>query len=260
MNTFQTSKFDDIKGQTKTPLIPPAAPDIPVDKREDFIYIIMGGFTLAACAGFVNAVAMLSSFAITVSHLTGVSTRLGFSLCHFDFSTAIYQFSIVLFYCFGCVLVGSFISNQRFYYSRKYGIFLIFESAIIAIAATLFLQENKLGIYFAAFGMGVQNSLFSNFSGAVVRTTHVTGLVTDIGLLFGHWIRFKEPPKELWRLKVFVPLYVGYVFGALLAGWFFSFLGVKAMYIPCIFLCATGVIWTLWRMKYKLTKAEKHAI
>jgi uncharacterized membrane protein YoaK (UPF0700 family) len=260
MNGLQTSKFDDIKGQKRDPLIPAPAPDIPVDKREDFYYIVMGGFTLAACAGFVNAVSMISSFAMTVSHLTGVSTRIGLFFSKIDFSSMFLQLLVVLCYGLGCVLVGSFISNQRFYYSRKYGIFLILESGIIAIAATLYVQDNRIGIYFSAFGMGIQNSLFSNFSGAVVRTTHVTGLVTDIGLLFGHWIRFKEPPKELWRLKVFIPLYVGYVVGAILGGWFFDMLGVKAMYIPCIFLCATGVIWTLWRMKYKLTNTEKHAI
>jgi len=254
---LQSTSDDEIKVQTKTPLIPVPAPDVPVDKRHDFIYIIIGGFTLAGCAGFVNAVALLSTFAITVSHLTGVSTKLAISLCRFDIASAIYQILIVLSYCLGCVLVGFFITKERFYYSRKYGILLIFESAIIAVAATLFLKENQLGVYFAAFGMGVQNSLFSNFSGAVVRTTHVTGLVTDIGLLFGHWIRFKEPPKELWRLKVFVPLYAGYVFGALLAGWSFELYGIKAMYIPCVFLCATGVIWTAWRLKYKLTNAEK---
>lgn len=77
--------------------------------------------------------------------------------------------------------------------------------------------------------MGVHNSLFTNFSGAVVRTTHVTGLMTDIGLILGHWIRRGEEVKDLWRLKVLVPLYLGFLFGAFVGGVVYNFYGIWSL-------------------------------
>jgi len=46
----------------------------------------------------------------------------------------------------------------------------------------------------AALGaaMGMQNSLVTRLSGAVVRTTHLTGVVTDIGIEIARWLRWSR--------------------------------------------------------------------
>jgi uncharacterized membrane protein YoaK (UPF0700 family) len=99
--------------------------------------------------------------------------------------------------------------------------------------------------------MGLQNALFTNFSGAVVRTTHVTGLLTDIGIHFGHLIRWREQTKEFWRVKVLLPLLFGFCIGGSLGTIGFDTIGVHAMYFPAIVLFVAGVIWTIWRLKYQ---------
>jgi uncharacterized membrane protein YoaK (UPF0700 family) len=38
--------------------------------------------------------------------------------------------------------------------------------------------------------MGMQNSLVTRLSGAVVRTTHLTGIITDLGIESARWFRF----------------------------------------------------------------------
>jgi uncharacterized membrane protein YoaK (UPF0700 family) len=43
--------------------------------------------------------------------------------------------------------------------------------------------------------MGMQNSLVTRLSGAVVRTTHLTGVVTDLGIEMARWFRF-------WRARM----------------------------------------------------------
>jgi uncharacterized membrane protein YoaK (UPF0700 family) len=40
-----------------------------------------------------------------------------------------------------------------------------------------------------AIAMGLQNSLVTRLSGAVVRTTHLTGVVTDLGIETARWFR-----------------------------------------------------------------------
>jgi len=54
--------------------------------------------------------------------------------------------------------------------------------------------------------MGLQNALVSRLSGAVVRTTHLTGVVTDLGIESARWFRFwRRSLSEVTR----VPLVLG---------------------------------------------------
>jgi uncharacterized membrane protein YoaK (UPF0700 family) len=58
-------------------------------------------------------------------------------------------------------------------------------------------------------------------SGSVIRTTHVTGTFTDIGIIFGRLLRGKT--EDLWKLKILFPLAFGFILGAVLSGVFFSY-------------------------------------
>lgn len=35
---------------------------------------------------------------------------------------------------------------------------------------------------------GLQNAMMSTYSGAVIRTTHVSGMFTDLGIFLGHFL------------------------------------------------------------------------
>jgi uncharacterized membrane protein YoaK (UPF0700 family) len=37
--------------------------------------------------------------------------------------------------------------------------------------------------------MGMQNAMTTKFSGAVIRTTHITGLTTDMGIVTANWLQ-----------------------------------------------------------------------
>jgi uncharacterized membrane protein YoaK (UPF0700 family) len=57
-----------------------------------------------------------------------------------------------------------------------------------------------------AAAMGMQNSFVTRLSGAVVRTTHLTGVVTDLGIESARWFRY-------WRSQVSAQLRVRLVVG-----------------------------------------------
>lgn len=40
-----------------------------------------------------------------------------------------------------------------------------------------------------AMALGIQNAMTTKLSGAVIRTTHLTGLTTDLGILTAHWLQ-----------------------------------------------------------------------
>ena len=81
----------------------------------------------------------------------------------------------------------------------------------------------------------------TTFSGAVIRTTHVTGTLTDIGLIIGQAIFHKRTRKHLWKLKILVPLYTSFFFGAFI-GWFaFQSMHNKAILLPCAITGCLGI-------------------
>jgi uncharacterized membrane protein YoaK (UPF0700 family) len=120
----------------------------------------------------------------------------------------------------------------------------------------LYEDENKLGVILVSYSMGLQNALFTNFSGAVVRTTHVTGLLTDIGIHFGHWIRHRQKTKEFWRVQVLLPIFIGFVSGGIIGTWLYDSFAMKSMYFPAAVLFIAGAIWTAWRLKYQKNMAK----
>jgi uncharacterized membrane protein YoaK (UPF0700 family) len=63
-------------------------------------------------------------------------------------------------------------------------VFGLFGAAISGFAS-LFLP---LTVLLLCFMMGLQNALITKISNAEIRTTHVTGLVTDLGIELGKWV------------------------------------------------------------------------
>ncbi len=95
--------------------------------------------------------------------------------------------------------------------------------------------------YLICLGFGLQNGMCTTFSGAVIRTTHVTGILTDIGLIIGQAIFHKRTRKHLWKLKILVPLYTSFCFGAVI-GWFaIALLRNKAIFLPCAIVGCLGI-------------------
>ncbi len=65
-----------------------------------------------------------------------------------------------------------------------------------------------------SFAMGMQNSVTSNFTPMVVRTSHVSGTVLDIGLALGQCIRLRNL-DNLWKVKFHLPNFLAFWVGAL---------------------------------------------
>ena len=81
----------------------------------------------------------------------------------------------------------------------------------------------------------------TTFSGAVIRTTHVTGILTDIGLVLGQAVFHRRTRKHLWKLKVLCPLYIGFCFGGLLGGFAYQIWHIRAILFPCLLLAILGI-------------------
>src|SRR5690606_9389894 len=92
---------------------------------------------------------------------------------------------------------------------RRYGVVLIVEGALLAFAVPLLTRVPVAGSACAAAACGLQNAMATAYSGAVVRTTHVTGIVTDLGLAFSHWLR--RSSGRGGRVRLLLALFTGFL-------------------------------------------------
>ena len=230
--------------------------DLPVHERPDFYLMILAGCIMSFQAGFINVISILKT-GITISHNTGSSSKLGISIGTMDKNGFLIGSGLLLSFLAGGTLIGFFIRKQVFDFNRKYGIFLMLEAVFLFLFKCAFdAKMNQLAVMFGSFACGLQNALLTNLSGAVVRTTHVTGMMTDTGLVLGNWIRLGSEFKEVWRLKVLVPIITTFVLGGVLSSVLFGIFDYEAILFAVFFVGLFGFLIILWRLlrKYKYDK------
>jgi uncharacterized membrane protein YoaK (UPF0700 family) len=163
---------------------------------------------LAAVAGFVNSggFVMIGSF---TSHVTGSVGRLGDDLARGATPAAIAAFSLVLAFFAGAVLASLILErsddSRR---ATRYAVALLTEAVVLLgfvfIAGLSRATHPRILDAEAALlclAMGMQNSLVTRLSGAVVRTTHLTGVVTDLGIEVARWYRWYRAQVPLPGLR-----------------------------------------------------------
>jgi len=176
--------------------------------------IIIGGFALSFLAGFVNG-SMLEVLNVPVSHMSGAVSRFGSDLAYHRFVDLKFISLIVAFFVLGSATSGAVIGSQRLHTGKPYGVVIMLESISLFVAYLLFRQGNNWSLAFAALGCGMQNAMASRYYGMIIRTTHVTGVVTDIGFMLGAFLRHRT--LNAWRLLLLAQILLGFFLGGYLA-------------------------------------------
>lgn len=93
--------------------------------------------------------------------------------------------------------------------------------------------------------MGIQNSYVTKISNAVVRTTHLTGLFTDLGIDLSHLLfkrskKLKLKTKE--KIKLRIAIISSFFGGGLLGGYFFTEINLQ---LSTLFVAALILIISL---------------
>lgn len=215
-------------------------------------WIEYGAFFLSALAGCVNAVGLLGFEHQAVSHVSGTATLLGAELVHSP-NAALHLFLILLSFMAGAAISGVMIENTALKLGRHYSSALLLEG-ILLIAAMLVLGKHApAGHYLASAACGLQNALITTYSGAVIRTTHITGIITDLGLMIGARLRGKHFDRRKARLLVIIT--AGFITGSAIGALLFKLMHYYALAIPA--LVAWAVAWQYYRLAHT-DSAEPH--
>jgi len=205
----------------------------------------LGAASLAMVAGMVNVVGYLGFEHQAITHLTGTTTLLGAAIARGDTRSEMHLLLVILSFLGGAVLSGVIIQDSTLKLGRRYGVALAIESALLLVAVPLFEQQQIAGAAFAAMAIGLQNAMTATYSGALVRTSHLTGMLTDLGVFLGH--RLRGVPCETRRLWLCLSIIGGFLAGAVIGAMLFPHFGYRALYLPAGLTGITGVAYALYR-------------
>lgn len=157
---------------------------------------------LAWIAGFTNTITIIACGTAT-SHISGTLSQWGLDLAEGRLHALGFATFLILSFLAGAGLAGGLTEWGRARGWKSIYVLPLSVQAVLlaAFAAVLGIGTPKgspplLLIYtlacLAALAMGLQNATITRLSGGVVRTTHMTGVMTDLGL---------EGAQYLWRLR-----------------------------------------------------------
>jgi uncharacterized membrane protein YoaK (UPF0700 family) len=198
---------------------------------------------LSFVAGIVNVAGFLSVQRLT-TNVTGHFAFFVDEVFKFNFWEGFIFFLYIFFF-----FLGSFISNIIVEIVTKvndkliYIIPIIIESIIlfsIAIFGQSLVDKNPNLLAFSLlFAMGMQNSLVTTISNATVRTTHLTGLFTDLGIELSQlffYTKNEQKVKLYSSIKLRLTIISFFFLGGLLGGIFYTTLKLYILAIAGILL------------------------
>ncbi len=101
------------------------------------------------------------------------------------------------------------------------------------------------------FAMGLQNSLVTKISNATVRTTHLTGLFTDLGIELSQLFFYKEvemKAKLYSSIKLRLTIISFFFIGGIIGGIFYTKIGLRVLLIAGVTLIL-GLIYDNLKLK-----------
>jgi uncharacterized membrane protein YoaK (UPF0700 family) len=192
------------------------------------------GYALAFIAGATNAGGFLAVRQYT-SHMTGIVSSMADNIALGEQGVALTGFGAVLSFLTGaatCAVLVNFARRRQM--QSEYALPLLLEAFLLLCFGLMGARLARIeGLFVPAtvmllcFIMGLQNAVITKLSRAEIRTTHVTGIVTDIGIELGklvYWNASGTDPQRAVEadrdhLRVLSSLlaffFVGGVIGAL---------------------------------------------
>ncbi|NDK56959.1 YoaK family protein [Pontibacter fetidus] len=210
-----------------------------VGHRRNFKHNIRLAAILCLTAGLVN-VAGLLAFAVLTTNVTGHVAYFAESLAQGDLQLAriigLWMFLFLLGAFSSSFIIGRIGRNQVFAYTIPIliEIIILFLNGLYGYRYDGSLLQKELFAGSLLFAMGLQNAMVSMISGSVVRTTHLTGIFTDLGIDLAAATLPVALQKTGLRQRIVLRLMIILFFlgGAIGGGYSYAFLQHYTFLIP----------------------------
>jgi len=215
-------------------------------------WVEYSAFLLSVLAGSINVVGLMGFEHQAISHVSGTVSRLGESFID-SISSSLHLLFILLSFLLGAVISGLAIENTTLKIGRNYSFLLLIETLLLLLALYSLNNNMSLGHYFASAACGVQNALFTTYSGAILRTTHLTGVFTDLGLMIGQGLRSKSFDKRKFILLLLIIM--GFLTGSSIGAALYLDIQFHAILFPAVLSFLLSIAYWIYskRIKKRIT-------
>lgn len=226
--------------------------------RRTHIHNVRLAVLLSLTAGMVNAEGLLG-FSTLTTNVTGHAAVFAEYIYLKNWNMALVVALWMLLFLAGAFFSSFIIAvvGEHHRYSKLVPVSI--EIAILVLIAVLAGTDKEEPIAKQVFtgsllfAMGLQNALVSMISKSVVRTTHLTGTFTDLGIELAK-LRFTEPNRQpALKSSIALKLYIIIFFtGGVLGGAYsFGLLHFHAFFIPA-FILIWALLYDVFRVHAKL--------
>lgn len=224
--------------------------------------------SLAFQAGVINAGGFLACHRF-VTHTTGFGTTFGVEVASHHWLEGLGMLATPLFFISGAMISATLVDRRMLKGEAPlYGVVLLLMVLLMALVTFAGLS-GQFGIFGESFDhsrdyallallsltSGLQNAMITSAFGAVIRTTHLTGITTDLGIglvrLFSRSSLTEADPSGIrWEARANM-MRIGIIFGFIAGSTLSSFIFISAQFwgflIPALI---SAILWLVSRVIY----------
>lgn len=198
--------------------------------------------TLAILLAFVAGSANAGGFILLgsyTSHMTGYLSQTADQFVLGNFTLAFVAIFAICLFTFGASMSAIVINWARGYQPRmQYILPLALQGLGFLAFSTIGQNENYggsdhlVGLGLLCFIMGFQNATITKISQSRIRTTHVTGMITDVGIEIGRLVFnsvFERPRvgADIQKLFLLLQLLGMFFFGGIIGAFGYGMIGLR---------------------------------
>ena len=226
--------------------------------RRTFLHNLRLASNLSFIAGIVNIAGVLSAATLT-TNVTGHFAYFAEEISLKNYSKAITFLLFIFFF-----LVGAFVCNSLIEIISKikpriaHAFPMFIEVVVLTIVGLGYVTHQEYIANLLLFAMGIQNALVTQISQSVVRTTHLTGLFTDLGIELSQLFFYRKPDeKSRLRRSVFLRLSIIFFFflGCVLGGFLYGKYKLQILLFAALSL-TIALLFDNIIIYYRLTKRK----
>ena len=214
------------------------------------------GYLLAFVAGATNAGGFLAVRQYT-SHMTGIVSAMADDLALGSYPLVVAGIGALLSFMAGAALTAVLVNyGRRRRQASEYATPLILEAGLLLGFGLLGPRLATIELFvpvtvmLLCFIMGLQNALITKLSRAEIRTTHITGIVTDIGIELGKLLYLNGshspalPPvaSNRARLAMLTLLACNFFVGGVVGALGFRYMGYVATVPLALLLVSVAIV------------------
>jgi uncharacterized membrane protein YoaK (UPF0700 family) len=205
-------------------------------KSRAFIHNLRLAAMLSFVAGIVNITGVLSIQTLTTNvtgHFAFFSEELSFNNYLAAFSFLIYILSFLTgAFVSGFLVEWIFRKNPNVSHAAPMLLEIIVLISVGFLGSSHSIGKEQIACSLL-FAMGLQNALVTKVSKATVRTTHLTGLFTDLGIEVSQlfFYKQKEESKKLSKsIRLRLIIIIFFFFGGVLGGFLFVRFDLRTLF------------------------------